>query len=511
MHMKEQRVAAPAIVDGSTRKNDAARKEESQATNNGIAALPANRNRSQQEMKNGHVINGDSPCKGQLGDESRQVTVSRSPTKTKTKKPTPRGDKDETEREEVGIPGQSKGKTTRKPRTIETDDDTVISTVEPLRQAAGKASRLVRRVSMPKRQTNEEDKDAEKRPSPRKPAKKPDADKRKTALPASLFNQDLDDDDDDLPDKVTFPPRATLSRGKEKSQKTDAEEEEENLDPTSTEKVGPPRGAKRNLPFISPQTSKTLKSRVTVEIPISPNKRTTALTRTHSLVAAASDGPATNSSPKRGRPKKREVTEDTTDDDGFPQPIAPPVIERTPLKRSAAAKATMRLHEIGPDMLKFEQELRTGRVRGPWENKKGKGRTSTSEEQDVGKKRRASVASRDDDEQSEEEEEKRGKKKRKVDPGRNEGSRTIKANPDGPVQTSTVKKTAKLKRQISTASDEGLSQESGRGSQAREGSNITLMTTKVSLSDEILKVKQIKQNYSSVGLIPRFRACKIWV
>lgn len=323
-------------------------------------------------------------------------------------------------------------------------------------------------------------------------------DPTRTKLASSLFGTSelTDEDDQDLPEKLTMKDFASNVKGKHRS---NINENEENVNPETSTKVGPPRGAKKSDSSSSPQRSKTFKP-VAVEIAFSPKaskKAPVPLNRTQSIVAVAADGAASQPSPKWGRPKKRvesasehetanssrltrEASEDTESD--APRLLGNSTVpERTPLKRSAATKAAARLHDMGTDMIKFEKEMRTGNIRNSWEDRKRKINNDTSLEE--GKKRRASTSTRNETEEVEDENNKRDRKKRKVELSRGEG-RGETARP--------TQSTSRFKRQMSTASaEDGQSQASGAGAnRSKEGSSWTLMTTKVVLEEDVLKVRR---------------------
>ncbi|KAH8111185.1 hypothetical protein DFH11DRAFT_1859545 [Phellopilus nigrolimitatus] len=354
----------------------------------------------------------------------------------------------------------------------------------------------------------------------------------------SLLNDDLDTSEEEAlsPLGPTRKMSAAQSRPKKgrlaQAHPTDDEENEEPNSKVST-KFGPPRnqksrkavaglsglvtphnqkGQSRKQPFVSgPTPGKT----VSVEI-ISPRKPT-ALSGTHSLTAVAADGASLHSSPKRGRPgdrlrsassaKSREesplsspgsptianrFSEEAIRLSSIPTPIAGSSgLQRTPSRRRAATKATMRLHEIAPDMLNFQKEMRTGAIRNPWENQKGKGKAEPESEEN--KKRRASAVSDEMQDESEVDElDARDKKKRKIEV--NEGSvrkSAMKRGHENGVQVPAERKGSKKKARLShLVSDEesDSARNFGRGSNdGADASDICLMTTQVTLGEGILK------------------------
>ena len=93
-----------------------------------------------------------------------------------------------------------------------------------------------------------------------------------------------------------------------------------------------------------------------------------------------------------------------------------PINQRSPLRRSAATKATQKLREVVmPDLLSFQKEMKTGRIRNSWEGSKGKGKENAVEN----RRRRVSGAAGDADEIEADE---RSKKRRKVDTQSMKGS-----------------------------------------------------------------------------------------
>ncbi|KAI0630063.1 hypothetical protein C8Q77DRAFT_1063909 [Trametes polyzona] len=160
---------------------------------------------------------------------------------------------------------------------------------------------------------------------------------------------------------------------------------------------------------------------------------------------------------------------------------------RTPSRRSAATKATQKLHDvIMPDVLSFQKELKKGTVRSVHEpeqsSSKGKSRAGEAAvpEPKAKSKKRPSMGSGDEEE---EEEAMPEKKKRK-------------AGGAEAVVTKGKKKAAAPRKSIATPSEEPESQETGtrRKSLAAvtnsdatrtESKVVRIMTTQVTLADDV--------------------------
>lgn len=83
--------------------------------------------------------------------------------------------------------------------------------------------------------------------------------------------------------------------------------------------------------------------------------------------------------------------------------------QRSPSRRSAATKATKKLHdEVMPDMNQFQKQLKRGVMKGSWEEKAEK-----TEKISVKGKKRASMGEQEDSVEEDEREKKRAKRDEK--------------------------------------------------------------------------------------------------
>lgn len=176
-----------------------------------------------------------------------------------------------------------------------------------------------------------------------------------------------------------------------------------------------------------------------------------------------------------------------------PSDTSPTKTGRTPSRRSAATKATQKLHDvIMPDLVSFQKEMKNGTVRSAHEIEqsaaKGKGRASEpgagAELKTKGKKR-PSLGSGDE----EAEEEMPEKKKRKA------------ADADAPATKGKKKGPGPRKSAAAETSVEPQSQESATGGRRKslaavtdneparaEAKGVRVMTTQLSFPDEVMRV-----------------------
>ncbi|KAI0779277.1 hypothetical protein C8Q74DRAFT_1258208 [Fomes fomentarius] len=168
---------------------------------------------------------------------------------------------------------------------------------------------------------------------------------------------------------------------------------------------------------------------------------------------------------------------------------SPTKLTRTPSKRSAATKATQKLHnEIMPDLVSFQKEMKKGAVRAAYEHDRGheellksasKGKTPAK-----GKKRPSvgSTGPETDDDEEDEDEEMPERKKRKIS--------EVEVEKD----IGKGKKKAGTWKSMSVDSEEpegGPSKKAGAAAATNgansEGRAIRVMTTQVALSDDVVK------------------------
>ncbi|KAL5495911.1 ESC4 [Sanghuangporus weigelae] len=303
---------------------------------------------------------------------------------------------------------------------------------------------------------------------------------------------------------------------KRRSRTTESAEEEEEEE----EDVAAPRKSKQSRNTARPGPSKhritgqeprtplrkqtslpgpTPGKNVYVEIP-SPRK-SSQMSRVHSMVAAAADEVVVHATPKRGRPAPRILEDRHEREDDSPAEESPsrsshfssdavrrssqpnPIIsstflQRTPSKRQAASKASAKLHENALDIIKFEKEKRSGRFRGAWEDgsEKAKARSSMDQSKhDESRKRRSSAFESESDA---EDADARNKKKRKS--GEVENDRKVG-------DTGKKSKKARISTPISDDEEEARVLENESDEDTWDSSDIRLMTTQVTLSDQILK------------------------
>ncbi|EGN97163.1 hypothetical protein SERLA73DRAFT_161344 [Serpula lacrymans var. lacrymans S7.3] len=265
-------------------------------------------------------------------------------------------------------------------------------------------------------------------------------------------------------------------------------------------------------PTGSPQKLQTPKRTVSVLVPSLPKdypsvsnsaKKNSNLGRTDSLRVEA-DEAAVGLSPKRGRPSKRPceeipehgVTETPRHGGGIHE--TPSTLARSLSKRSAASKASTRLrNEIMPDVVNFERERK---------HAKSKDKDRAAGEK---RKKRASDAA-DLDQSSEGEEEVQNNKRQRVET--NETQRKQRKGGDEEViQVAKPPKSAKQTRVAVESEDESSGEDEqitskkkatvstkppnpkGAGienqgkSRGSEAKVIKMMTTQISLSDDVIK------------------------
>ena len=165
---------------------------------------------------------------------------------------------------------------------------------------------------------------------------------------------------------------------------------------------------------------------------------------------------------------------------------------RTPSKRSAATKATKRLHDvIMPDVVSFQKEMKKGAVRMSHEHEQeavastAKGKTPAKTP--AKGKKRASIGSEDVPGEEEEEDEERMPEKKKRKPNE------VEAAPDAK-----GKKKAGGRKSATTESEEPEGQDrpstkkAGAGAAttngAAQGKNVRVMTTQLTLSEDVVRV-----------------------
>ncbi|THH09395.1 hypothetical protein EW145_g2052 [Phellinidium pouzarii] len=348
----------------------------------------------------------------------------------------------------------------------------------------------------------------------------------------SLLDDDLDTSSEDgfAPFEPiqgrSKPPQPVTQLRKGKGARVHSEDEAANtkwhVQKAQKSGTGPSRGTisenlKTSLRKQSSISGPTLGKTVAVEI-VSPRNASSTVARTRSLVSVAADAVFPQLVPKRGKPRGRPRTmlSPESGDDGdsplsssrsseglkfseeairrssVPTPIVGPFgIQRTPSRRQAATKATMRLHQIAPDILNFQKEMRNGLIRGPWEDNKGKGK-----ETDGGKKRRASGASGSrSDESGVEEVDTRDKKKRKIKASESTGRKgAIKGECDTGIQPPSAKKSTKkprISRSVSIEEEDDTQNARRETSNAIDPNGIRLMTTQLTLSEN--EVKGLRQ------------------
>ncbi|KAI0699877.1 hypothetical protein C8T65DRAFT_580765 [Cerioporus squamosus] len=164
---------------------------------------------------------------------------------------------------------------------------------------------------------------------------------------------------------------------------------------------------------------------------------------------------------------------------------SPTKLMRTPSKRSAATKATQKLHDvIMPDVISFQEEMKKGAVRATHEDESGrsasKGKTPA---QAKGRKRPSVGSVGPEEDEEEEDEEMPERKKRKTSEVETVEKDRSKAKKRGPRK--------------STADSEDESHEAGSskktGSAAvpdgalTQAKNVRIMTTQLTLPDDVLK------------------------
>ncbi|RPD54429.1 hypothetical protein L226DRAFT_493972 [Lentinus tigrinus ALCF2SS1-7] len=163
---------------------------------------------------------------------------------------------------------------------------------------------------------------------------------------------------------------------------------------------------------------------------------------------------------------------------------SPTKLMRTPSKRSAATKATQKLHDvIMPDVVSFQKEMKKGAVRATYEESVSKSKTPAGAK---GRKR-PSIGSvgPEGEEEEEEEEEMPDRKKRKT----NEVEAAEKGKGKGRKKGAGARK--------STADSEDESQEAGPSKKSghaaatdgtlSQAKNVRVMTTQLTLPEDVIK------------------------
>ena len=223
---------------------------------------------------------------------------------------------------------------------------------------------------------------------------------------------------------------------------------------------GPNLSQKVVVEILSPRKSlsrvnSTSAGGVEIDRSLSRKKQTPVLKNNHSCASPLSS-PRTSA---QDQSKENQMVEyDTTHSHSRPEPfIDLAATQRTPSKRQAASKAATKLHESASDMNQYEKERRSGVIRGPWEEKNARGKAKQENELDK-KKRRISAIN-----ETNAEPENRGKKRRKSET--NGGGENGKSN---------------------ILSDDEI--EGSQASRSADSTDISMMTTQVTLSDAVLKV-----------------------
>ncbi|KDQ49612.1 hypothetical protein JAAARDRAFT_165491 [Jaapia argillacea MUCL 33604] len=340
--------------------------------------------------------------------------------------------------------------------------------------------------------------------SARAPSPKPSTSKGKKAL-KKISSLDFTEDEGDAPVQASKKPtrrspspRPSTSRGK-KAVTSDAPE---------------PQPAKR--------TSSSLKNTVEVSIP-SLRKSSSAKSpikqvgRTESLHIEAGEASG-RSSGKHERPmssitgsKGPSTTPDRHDtppkrtirngDAGIPSSsLANMSLTRTPSRRSAASKATQRLHNvIMPDVLNFEKEMKRGSVRSVWEDSKGKAKETSAdvdsggqkESKKVTGKKRLSSGDREDD--GSEVDEGHDRKRRRVTGGGSKPSTTTKSRAK-PIPSPESDEEESERRPPAPSAPSGGKAKKGSAAvdktgqfSSRDPKTVKILTTQVSLDDDTVK------------------------
>ncbi|GBE78793.1 hypothetical protein SCP_0116860 [Sparassis crispa] len=397
------------------------------------------------------------------------------------------------------------------------------------------------KIGPPKRKPRQDKQKANRADKEReddRPAPKVRPSKRKTIIP-----MDSSEDED------MEPPKAESSARRKPTQKADAPPKpikgfklpiQGDLDSSDSSSSAAPAHPKRTGPAsrsatvpesVAPSRSSTsptkLRQQVSVLVPTaasvysSPKSKKSvqgtpaksALRRTDSVRAAAPEA-SVQSPTKRGRPSgsaKRAAssvsfqppTEDSTTITTAPMPAA---LTRTPSRRSAATRATRKLHEeIMPDVMNFQKEMKNGTVRSVWEAEerdKSKSASVGALDEDArkgrGKKRVSGAA---EEHGAEEQEEQPMKKRLRTSVG-TASAKKGKAGVAGGARQSSGKR----KRDSSSSSEEDSS-EAGIGKPRRKPEsgakrvslgaantsrtnpkNARIMTTQLSVSDDVKQV-----------------------
>ncbi|KAI0665873.1 hypothetical protein C8Q78DRAFT_480053 [Trametes maxima] len=197
--------------------------------------------------------------------------------------------------------------------------------------------------------------------------------------------------------------------------------------------------------------------------------------------------------PKTSRKPKPATVE--VPEAGPSRSTSPPKLTgRTPSRRSAATKATQKLHDvIMPDVISFQKEMKSGAVRAVHELEKaaakGKARASDADEEEPAKtkgrgKKRLSSGDGDDAELDEEMPEKKRRKAGEL---------------EGPPAVAKGRKKATSHKSTTEPSEEPESQQSSgtqgkslvaattNGAARPKGGEVRVMTTQVTLTDDVVR------------------------
>ncbi|TFK90623.1 hypothetical protein K466DRAFT_543199 [Polyporus arcularius HHB13444] len=167
---------------------------------------------------------------------------------------------------------------------------------------------------------------------------------------------------------------------------------------------------------------------------------------------------------------------------------SPTKLMRTPSKRSAATKATQKLHDvIMPDVNSFQKEMKKGAVRGIHEDEMERSASKAKTPAQAKGRKRPSIGSvGPEEEEDEDEEEMPDRKKRKTsdvelvekDKGRG------KKKGAGPRKSTTAETEDEGHEAVSSRKSGAATANDGAVAQAK---NVRVMTTQLTLSDDVVK------------------------
>ncbi|KAI8972183.1 hypothetical protein BD414DRAFT_448733 [Trametes punicea] len=160
---------------------------------------------------------------------------------------------------------------------------------------------------------------------------------------------------------------------------------------------------------------------------------------------------------------------------------SPTKLGRTPSKRTAATKATQKLHDvIMPDVLSFQKELKSGAVKPAHEVQKStsRGKAQGSEEPISKGKKRPSMGS-----EGEEGDEMPEKKKRKAGAG---GGPAKGRKKGAPVKASNAELAEETESQDSGQRGKSIAAATNQPARV-EAKNVRVMTTQLTLADDVVK------------------------